>query len=426
MIGSRSPSHWPIHHPQRAVNATAPRIHGQRECLGDGRADAPNGAFVGSDCRRDMVAVGACGDGQRRLSASVNLCPSFQATRPGGKGFPRNQLFAGERAPRTPQKTATTPIPIRAAAGETEPAASDVDCGSARLGADRRCHHRSVIGDAETEGGIGRSPTLLRESPLARAEEIPEMENRTRSELRPQRLQHLLPGKTASIDDSVSVLEISDVLARVSTSSQPDDVEAHDASALAVDEHVRRDVLRDPRMAADHRQAADSTELMDRDCAGNERLILDLDMSPEHAAVGEDAAVADEGVVAEVTSCHDVIAASDNRVAAWLEPTMNRDVLAEDVVITDNDAPDIGRPGHVLRCAADDRMLAELVVAPGRDARLDHGARGDKAVVPQFDPGFHRSESADLDARTEPGLGTHGSQRMNAHGVPSRSKQLGT
>jgi hypothetical protein len=110
-IGSRSPSHRPSHHPQRAVNATAPRIHGQFECLGDGRADAPNGAFVGSDCRRDMVAVGACGDGQRRLSASVNLCPSFQATRPGGKGFPRNRLFAGERAPRPQGKPRHDPCP---------------------------------------------------------------------------------------------------------------------------------------------------------------------------------------------------------------------------------------------------------------------------------------------------------------------------
>ena len=42
-------------------------------------------------------------------------------------------------------------------------------------------------------------------------------------------------------------------------------------------------------------------------------------------------------------------------------------------------------------------------------------------MVPKFDPGLHRSEGADLDARTKPGLGAHGSQRMNAHGVPSRS-----
>ena len=121
-------------------------------------------------------------------------------------------------------------------------------------------------------------------------------------------------------------------------------------------------------MPTDHGQAADTAELMDRDGAGNERLVLNLDMSPEHAAVGEDAAVADQGVVAEVAPCHDVIAAPDNGVAAWLEPAMNRDVLAEDVVVTDDDAPNIGRPGHVLRRASDDRMLAELVVATGGDA----------------------------------------------------------
>jgi hypothetical protein len=135
------------------------------------------------------------------------------------------------------------------------------------------------------------------------------------------------------------------------SSSQPDDVEAHDASTLAIDEHVRWDVLRDPRMPTDHGQAADTTELMDRDGAGNERLVLNLDMAPEHAAVGEDAAISDQGVVAEVAPCHDVIAAPDNGVAAWLKPAMNRDVLAEDVVITDDDAPDIGRPGNVLRRA---------------------------------------------------------------------------
>jgi len=322
-------------------------------------------------------------------------------------------LSPAEKAPRS--------APIRAAAGKSDAAGSEIDCDSAGLGAERRCHHRSVVGDAEAEGGIGRGTTFLGESPLARAEKIPQMENRARTELRPQRLQHLLPGQAATIDDAVGVFEISDVFGGVPTSSQPDDVEAHDASTLAIDEHVRWDVLRDPRMPTDHGQAADTTELMDRDGAGNERLVLNLDMAPEHAAVGEDAAISDQGVVAEVAPCHDVIAAPDNGVAAWLKPAMNRDVLAEDVVITDDDAPDIGRPGNVLRRASDDRMLAELVVAPGGDARLDHGARGDKAVVPQFDSGFHGSEGADLDARTKPGLGAHGSQRMNAHGVPSRS-----
>ena len=42
-------------------------------------------------------------------------------------------------------------------------------------------------------------------------------------------------------------------------------------------------------------------------------------------------------------------------------------------------------------------------------------------MVPQFDSSLHRSESSDRDARTKPCLGTHGSQRMNAHGMPSRT-----
>ena len=144
-------------------------------------------------------------------------------------------------------------------------------------------------------------------------------------------------------------------------------------------------------------------------------------MSPEHAAVGEDATVADDGVVAEVAPSHDVIAAADDRVASRLETAVDGDVLAEDVVVADDDSPHVRRPRDVLRRATDDCMFADFVVRPGGYAGLDHGARGDHAMVAQFDIGLHRSEGSDRHAHAEPGLGTHGCQRMNAHSVPSRS-----
>ena len=97
MIGSFSPNVWLAHHPQTAVNRMAPRIQGQWLNRGEGSVDAPIGAVGGAVSRRDMVAVGACGDWQRRLSASVNLCPSFQVTRPGGDEFRGIVDFPGKK-----------------------------------------------------------------------------------------------------------------------------------------------------------------------------------------------------------------------------------------------------------------------------------------------------------------------------------------
>ena len=62
MIGSCSPNVWLTHHPQTAVNRMAPRIQGQWPNRGGGSVDAPIGAVDGAVSRRDMVAVGACGD----------------------------------------------------------------------------------------------------------------------------------------------------------------------------------------------------------------------------------------------------------------------------------------------------------------------------------------------------------------------------
>lgn len=138
----------------------------------------------------DRIAVGTWWPWARAVTGNGDSPPPsifahlFRPRDPAGMDFP-GITDLPRKGPLGPRRKSPPLCPIRTAAWKSEAAGAEIDRDSAGLGAERRCHHRSVVGDAEAEGGIGRGTTFLGESPLARAEEIPQVENRARTELRP-------------------------------------------------------------------------------------------------------------------------------------------------------------------------------------------------------------------------------------------------
>ena len=60
-------------------------------------------------------------------------------------------------------------------------------------------------------------------------------------------------------------------------------------------------------------------------------------VAAQEGAVGEDAAIADAAVVGDVAAGHEEVAAADDRLEGLRRAAVDGDVLAEDVVVADDD-----------------------------------------------------------------------------------------
>ena len=81
-------------------------------------------------------------------------------------------------------------------------------------------------------------------------------------EFEAENLQNLAPGEAPPVDSSISGLQFSDVIRRVTASPKSHDVETDHAARLPVEKHVRRHVLHDPRVSPDHGQTSDPAKLV--------------------------------------------------------------------------------------------------------------------------------------------------------------------
>ena len=211
----------------------------------------------------------------------------------------------------------------------------------------------------------------------------------------------------------------------MAAAAQPHDVEADDAAGLPIHEHVRRHVLHDAGMAADHGEPPDAAELVDGHRTRYKCPIFDGHVPAEHGAVRGDAVAAHDNVMAEVTARHHIVVIADHGGGIRFQGPVNGDVLAEHVVVADHDPTNLRGPGHMLRCSADHGMFAELVVASHGDARLDHGSAGHRAEISQLHVRLDGRESPNFHAYAEPGIRTHDGHRVDAHGGPFTGERRG-
>jgi hypothetical protein len=238
------------------------------------------------------------------------------------------------------------------------------------------------------------------------------------AEFQLEHFQNLAPGKSAPVDGPVGSLEFCDVFDGVAAAAETDDVQPDHAACLTVKQHVGRHVLDHSGVSSDHRELADSAELVHGYGTRDECPILDLDMPAEQSGVGEDAVVANGGVVAEVGGGHYVVVIADDRDGVGLHGSVYGSVLAKHIVVTDHHPADFSRPSYVLRSTTDDGMFAKLIVAAGGHSRLDDSPTGYGAEIAQFCASLDRRERSDSDPNPEPGFGIHHSQWMDAHGNP--------
>jgi hypothetical protein len=96
-----------------------------------------------------------------------------------------------------------------------------------------------------------------------------------------------------------------------------------------VREQLGGKILGEHGVAGGQRAGADAAELVHGDAAANECLITDLDVTAEHAAVGQDDAVADLAVVGDVRPGHEQATRAEARRPARGRGPMHGDMLAE-------------------------------------------------------------------------------------------------
>lgn len=143
-------------------------------------------------------------------------------------------------------------------------------------------------------------------------------------------------------------------------------------------------------------------------------------MAGEQHSVGEDIVRTEVAIVSDVATGHEEIFVADDRVLLEFGGSMNRDVFAKDIAMTDAQAGWGSGVFKILGRIADDSSGVELVsVADGGvsgeidvwadDAagaedhmRVDHGVGPDDASGADFCVRMHRSEGVD------PGSGVGG------------------
>ena len=102
---------------------------------------------------------------------------------------------------------------------------------------------------------------------------------------------------------------------------------------------------------------------------------------------------------------------------------VDRDVLADAVVVADDQRAARLMDVHVLGPAADDRPFADLVVAAQRRRDFDDRAGLQRAAVADHRAGFDDAERADADAlRQAPRRIDHGGGMNLGHGGPFRRR----
>ena len=122
----------------------------------------------------------------------------------------------------------------------------------------------------------------------------------------------------------------------------------------------------------------DAHVLMEDAAATDEDAIFHDDVAAEHRVIRDDDVAAEPDIVAEVHAGHEKTGVADDGGAAFRRAAMNRRVFADAVVLADADVALRGFfEGEILRVAADDRAVADLIALAHFHMRADDGVSFD-------------------------------------------------
>jgi hypothetical protein len=98
---------------------------------------------------------------------------------------------------------------------------------------------------------------------------------------------------------------------------------------------------------------------------------------------------------------------------------MNGHVLAYDITVADFDrAASPGLETEILRRAADDRAVSDVIIRAQTDGTFDHGMRLDNGARSDFHFTTDAGKGSDLDAVMKTRAWVDNSRRVNFHSTP--------
>ena len=162
-----------------------------------------------------------------------------------------------------------------------------------------------------------------------------------------------------------------------------------------------RQIFADRSSALHQRQRADAAELMHTAVAGNERAVLNLNVPAQQRAVGHDYMVADEAIVPHVRVGHEKIMRSDYGLGVGFGRTMDGNMFAEDVVVSDAQPRRLVLVFQILWRVANHATGMELVVRANRRQSGEINVRPDDAIRAKDDALVNDGIRSDPDRRIQ-------------------------
>src|ERR1700749_2145799 len=163
---------------------------------------------------------------------------------------------------------------------------------------------------------------------------------------------------------------------------------------------------------------------MRADVRREEGVILDRDVARERDAVGEDVVVSYLAVVRDVDSDHEEVSTADARHRALAARAVQRRVLANQVVVADDERARLTSELNVLRLAAHGRVLVDAVALAERREALDDRVRAYLAARAHAHVVLDDGVRADAHAVCEFGARAYYGCRVYRHKSPKEVRMV--
>src|ERR1044071_9539603 len=157
-----------------------------------------------------------------------------------------------------------------------------------------------------------------------------------------ERCERALQGKARAEENLIRALYRRARGGREAPAPEADCVQAAHARGVSVRGEERENVLHDLRLPSDHRVPAEAHELVRADVRGGEGVVFDCHVARERRAVREHVVVA-----------YEAVARAYARLTALAARAVDGRVLANQVVVANDERASLALELHVLRLAAE-------------------------------------------------------------------------
>ena len=152
---------------------------------------------------------------------------------------------------------------------------------------------------------------------------------------------------------------------------------------------------------------------MTADVRRQKGVILNCDVTSQGHAIGADVVVADLAIVRDVHADHQKVARADARRVAFAARAMERHILADQIIVADDELRRLTAKLHVLRLAAQGCMLKDVIARAQSRVSFDDCMRADLTLCADSYVRFDHRVRADARACVQLCARTNNGCRMN-------------